>query len=339
MAESVLVTGASGHVGGALVKELLEHGYSVRASVRDPGDTAKTGALKKLPVEVVAADLFDAASLDAACAGMDGVFQVAAIYDLAPKDAARARTMIETGTDGATNLLNAAKKAGAGRVVLTSSVVTIAPVAPGQPPATEASWVSDISVAYIAEKVRGEVQARELAGRLGLDMISVLPGSVIGPGFNRSTPTTGMVAAFAKGALRMGAPHLCTPFVDVRDVAAAHRLAYEKGRPGSRYIAMNQTVSLYDMVVAMSGVDAGIAKPLLKMPRFLTGLVPAIDAITARLGGYSPSYTRALHKSWKGREWRIDDSASRRALGFEPRVGLEQSLADTMDQLRAIGRL
>ncbi|MAF48096.1 MAG: SDR family NAD(P)-dependent oxidoreductase [Rhodospirillales bacterium] len=339
MSKKVLVTGASGHVGGALVRELVENGYSVRASVRDPDAAVKTEALKKLQVEVVKADLFDPASLDAACAGMDGVFQVAAIYDLTPKDRAQARTMIDTGTEGMANVLNAAKKAAAGRVVLTSSVVTIAPVAPNQPPASEDSWVSDTSVTYIEEKTAGEKQAWELASELGLDMVSVLPGGIIGPGFNRSTPSTDFVEAFAKGSLRIGAPDISFPFVDIRDVALVHRLAYEKGEAGSRYIAINDAVSLYDMVIAMNRVDPKIGKPLMKMPGFMTGMVPYVDAMMAKLAGYPHSYTMALHNSWNGREWRIDDSKTRTALGYAPSVGLEQSLGDTLDQLRSIGRL
>jgi dihydroflavonol-4-reductase len=339
MAKSVLVTGAGGHVGGALVRELVENGYNVRASVREPSDATKTQALWNLPVEVVAADLFDPGSLDAACAGIDGVFQVAAIYDLSPRDPARARALIDTGTHGTANLLSAAKKAGVGRVVLTSSLVTIAPVAPYQPPANEDNWVSDTSVPYIEEKTRGEKQAWKRADELGLAMVSVLPGSVTGPGFNRSTPSTGYVESIAKGALRLGAPDLDIPFVDVRDVATAHRLAFEKGHGGSRYIAFNETVSLYEAALTLHRIDANIGKPLMKMPALATGMVPYIDAAMARLGGYRPSYTRALHKSWKGRQWRIDDSKSRAALGFRPVVGLEQSLRDTLGQLRAIGRL
>lgn len=339
MSKSVLVTGASGHVGGALVRELVENGYHVRASVRDPLDVSKTGALKKLQAEVVKADLFDPASLDAACTGMDGVFQVAAIYDFSPKDPVQARIMTETGTLGMANVLNAAKKAGIRRAVLTSSVVTIAPVAPGQPAASEDSWVSDISVTYIEEKTSGEKHAWQLSGELGLDMVSVLPGAVTGPGFNRSTPSVDFIEAFAKGSLRMGAPDIDFPFVDVRDVAIAHRLAYEKGEAGHRYIAMNHAASLYDIGVALNRIDPKIPMPMMKMPGFMTGMVPYIDAAIAKLSGYPHSYTKALHDSWKGREWRIDDSASRRALGYAPAVDLEQSLKDTLEQLRANGRL
>jgi dihydroflavonol-4-reductase len=339
MTKKVLVTGASGHAGGALVKELVENGYAVRASVRDPNDAAKTDALKKLQVEVVKADLFDPASLDAACAGMDGVFQVAAIYDLTLRDPVQARIMTETGTLGMANVLNAAKKADVGRLVLTSSVVTIAPVVPGQPTATEDSWVNDTSVTYIDEKTSGERHAWQLSGELGLDMVSVLPGAVTGPGFNRSTPSVDFVEAFAKGSLRMGAPDIDMPFVDVRDVANAHRLAYEKGEAGSRYIAMNHAASLYDIGVALNQIDQKIGRPLMKMPGFMTGMVPYIDALMAKLAGYPHSYTKALHDSWKGREWRIDDTKSRRALGYAPVIGLEQSLTDTLQQLRANGRL
>ena len=170
-------------------------------------------------------------------------------------------------------------------------------------------------------------------------MVSVLPSAVTGPGFNRSTPSVDFVEAFAKGSLRMGAPDIDFPFVDVRDVAQAHRLAYEKGEAGHRYIAMNRTVSLYDMALALSRIDPKIPKPLMKMPGFMTGMVPYIDAIMAKLSGYPHSYTKALHDSWKGREWRIDDTASRSALGYAPAVDLAQSLKDTLAQLRANGRL
>jgi dihydroflavonol-4-reductase len=339
MARKVLVTGASGHVGGALVAELVENGYDVRAAVRDPLDPSKTDALKNLQVELVKADLFDPASLHAACAGMDGVFQVAAIYDLAPRDSVQARIMTETGVLGMANVLTAANLAGVGRLVLTSSVVTIAPVAPGLSTATEDSWVSDISVPYIEEKTSGEKHAWQLSGELGLDMVSVLPGAVTGPGFNRSTPSVDFIEAFAKGSLRMGAPAIDIPFVDVRDVAVAHRLAFEKGEAGSRYIAMNHAASLYDIGVALNRIDPKIPKPLMKMPGFMTGMVPYIDTMMAKLSGYPHSYTKALHNSWKGREWRIDDTKSRRALGYIPAVDLEQSLTGTLEQLRANGRI
>src|SRR6187549_3001780 len=80
----VLVTGANGHVGFNLVKELLAHGYRVRASVRDP---SKAKHVKELgDVEIVAADIMKPETLPPAMEGIDGVFQVAAVFAFHAKD-------------------------------------------------------------------------------------------------------------------------------------------------------------------------------------------------------------------------------------------------------------
>lgn len=337
--DKVLVTGANGHVGSMLVKELVEHGYQVRASVRDPNDPSKTAHLRQLGVEIVQADLFDPASLRAACEGMDGLFQVAAVYDLHPKSAAEAEKMIATGIEGMENALRAAASAGVGRVVLTSSMVTTAPVAKDAPDANEQSWVDDISIPYIREKSLGERRAWEVADELGLDMVSVLPAGVYGAGFKRSTPSTDIVEAIAKGAVRMGLPHVEVPFVDVHDVATVHRLAYEKGTRGNRYFADGGTTSLETMFKAVQKAFPRIKNPLMKMPGFMLGALPAMSAVLSKLGGYPHTYTRAMHNSWVGRDWRIDDSRTRAELGFDPKYDVERSAADTVAQLRAIGRI
>ncbi len=336
MTKRVLVTGASGHVGGALVADLVEHGYSVRASVRDPNDENKTRDLKKLGVEIVKADLFDMASLNAACEGMDGLFQVAAVYDMTPKNKSDAEKIIATGIEGMENAFRAAASAGIKRVVLTSSCATITPVAKGAPDATEQSWVDDISIPYIEEKTRGERHAWKLAKELDLDMVSVLPGGVFGPGFNRSTPSTDVVLSIMKGALRMGAPKINLLLVDVRDVATVHRLAYEKGTSGGRYIALHGTPEVYDYVVAARKHDSSIGLPLMKMPEFMTGMVPIINGVMAKVFGFPQTYTRELHNSIKGREWRVDDSQTRSQLGFEPKYGLDETVKDTIEHLKKI---
>lgn len=336
MSQRVLVTGASGHVGGELVRDLVNHGYIVRASVRNLNDAQKTHSLKELGVEIVEADLFDAPSMAKAVAGMDGLFQVAGVYDINPKNSHEAEIIIKTGIEGMENALRAASSAGVKKVVLTSSCVTIAPVAVGSNAATEKNWIDDEAVPYIKEKTSGERHAWKLAKELGLDMVSVLPGGVLGGGFNRSTPSTDIVNAITKGALRMGVPQLSIPFIDVADVATAHRLAFEKGIPGERYIALHSCPQLIDYVHAAIKHDPSIGAPLMIMPKFMTVMVPALNMLMSFIFGFAQTYTRQLHKSWHGREWKIDDSYSRKQLGFVPLHGLEESIKDTMDCLKEI---
>ena len=81
MQQRILVTGANGHVGQACVRDLLQNGYNVRASVRDIKNAEKTAGLSDLDIDIVEADLFDQESLDRACDGCDSVFQLAAIYE------------------------------------------------------------------------------------------------------------------------------------------------------------------------------------------------------------------------------------------------------------------
>ena len=81
MQQRILVTGANGHVGQACVRDLLQNGYDVRASVRDIMDAEKTAGLSDLGIDIVEADLFDQDSLDRACVGCHSVFQLAAIYE------------------------------------------------------------------------------------------------------------------------------------------------------------------------------------------------------------------------------------------------------------------
>ena len=78
--KNVLVTGANGHVGYSLVKLLVERGYTVRASVRNKEDVKLTNHLEKLDIEIVQADLMKIDTLERAMEGMDGLFQVAAVY-------------------------------------------------------------------------------------------------------------------------------------------------------------------------------------------------------------------------------------------------------------------
>ena len=138
MQQRILVTGANGHVGQACVRDLLQNGYDVRASIRDIMDAEKTAGFSDMDIDIVEADLFDQESLDRACDGCDSVFQLAAIYEFFSN--ADESIFEKTGKGGASNLLKAAAKANIKRVVLTSSIVAVGPTERGMPPANEEDW-------------------------------------------------------------------------------------------------------------------------------------------------------------------------------------------------------
>src|SRR5262245_24858603 len=118
------VTGATGFIGGNLVRELLADGHAVRALVRPQSDQRN---LTGLPVELVTGDLDDQANLAEQLAGCDVVFHVAAHYSLWARDA---DTIYRANVTGTKNLLAATRQAGVRRFVHTSSVAAIGVPAP-----------------------------------------------------------------------------------------------------------------------------------------------------------------------------------------------------------------
>ena len=336
MKQRILVTGANGHIGQACVRDLLQNGYAVRASVRDIMNSEKTAGLSSLDIDIVEANLFDQESLDRACDGCDGVFQLAAIYEFFSD--AESSIIEKTGTDGAHNLLKAAAKANISRVVLTSSIVAIGPTEKGTQPATEECWNTDCQVPYFRQKTYGERLAREVAGKIGIDLVTVCPGVVLGPFFQKSTPSIDNIEAIAKGALLFGAPDISLATVDVRDVASAHRLAFEKGTPGGRYIAIEGNYSMRVIAERLHDIDPNVKRPLMKMPRFIQPLLPLFDLMNAKILGHPRTVNRELEKFLRGKDLIFDGSASRSALTWQPRYGLGDSLSETLNTLRQNGR-
>ncbi len=336
MQQRILVTGANGHIGQACVRDLLQNGYDVRASVRDIMDAEKTASLSDLGIDIVEADLFDQDSLDRACVGCDSVFQLAAIYEFFSN--ADENIIEKTGIDGAKNILKAAAKANIKRVVLTSSIVAVGPTERGMPPATEEHWNADLAVPYFREKTYGERFARQVAGQIGIDLVTVCPGVVLGPYFQKSTPSIDNIEAIAKGALFFGAPDLSLATVDVRDVASAHRLAFEKGTPGGRYIAIEGNYSMRVIAERLHDIDPSVKRPLMTMPSLIQPLLPLFDLMNSKMLGHPRTISHELEKCLRGKDLIFDDTASRNALKWQPQYSLRESLLETLITLQKNGR-
>ncbi|MGD9536083.1 MAG: NAD-dependent epimerase/dehydratase family protein [Alphaproteobacteria bacterium] len=331
---TVLVTGANGHVGFVLTKHLVERGYKVRASVRDAGDPARTARLQALGVEIVEADLLKPDTLARAAEGMEAVFQVAATYEMIPKKGAA--SVIRDSVEGGINMLRAAKAAGVKRVVFTSSCVAIGPGPRGAPPRDERQWNEQLAVPYFRAKTEAERRAWAYAKESGLDLVAILPGAVSGPGFARNTPTIDVVENIRKGMFRMGVIRADLPFVDVRDVAEAHRLALETPSASGRYVAMSDAaVDFRQLAEAVRAIDPKTPKVGPTMPDFMLGLMPAFDRIGHLLMGTARTITPEMVGTMKGRSWNISNARAKQELGWSPRISLQQSLKDTLEALGA----
>jgi nucleoside-diphosphate-sugar epimerase len=317
MSERVLVTGVSGFIAGHVAAELRAHGYAVRGTVRRVVDGAE---------DVVAADLSKDEGWAAAVAGCDSVVHVASPFPAAaPKSEDE---MVRPAVDGTLRVLKAAAAAGVRRVVLTSSVVAVSAGQPNGPVRTEADWADlERCSPYSRSKTLAELAAWDFAAGSGLELVTVAPGMVFGPLRRPSVGTSvevvrKLLTRSVPASLRMGfAP------VDVRDVAAGHRLALETpAAAGNRYILAGEHMWMQDIaaVLAEEFNPQGYRVPTGALPTWFGRMMARFD----------PSVRQAVDHI--GRVELVSSEKARRDLGWTTRPARE-SILDTARSLVELG--
>ncbi|MFN2461630.1 MAG: hopanoid-associated sugar epimerase [Candidatus Velthaea sp.] len=256
--KTAFVTGAAGFVGANVVRDLLASGWRVRALLR----ASDPASLRGLDVEPVAGDVF-APHLEDAMRGCDGVFHVAALYSLWRRDRAE---LARVNVEGTRNVLACARRAGVARVVYTSSDAAIGVRAGAPADETYQAPERALTGAYKRSKFQAEAVARA-AVAAGQDVVIVNPSTPIGPWDAKPTPTGEIIVRFARGAMPA---YVDTGLnlVDVRDVAAGHRLAYERGLRGERYILGNENVPFHVLLERLASIT-GRPAPRLRLPHVL----------------------------------------------------------------------
>jgi dihydroflavonol-4-reductase len=279
-----LVTGANGFLGAAVVRALLADGAAVRAFVRAGSDRRN---LAGLDVEIATGDLTDRESLRAAAEGCAAVFHVAADYRLWVADAA---PMYRANVDGSVNVLDAAAAAGVPRVVYTSSVAVLG-INADRTPADENTPVtlSQMVGHYKRSKFLAEQAVRARAAELEYPLVTVNPSTPIGPGDVRPTPTGRILLDAAAG--RMPA------FVDtglnlahVDDVARGHLLAFERGRPGERYILGGEDFTL-QRILEVVALHVGRRPSTIRLPHGLVYPLAFVAEAVAKVTRREPRVT------------------------------------------------
>ena len=322
----VLVTGASGHLGFHIVSELVKRGYKVRASLRDLNNTRKTNKLKELGVEIVYADLLDRASLVQALLGCDGLFQVAAGFKILTKD--MMKDVWRPAMEGTENALRAAHEAGIKKVIYTSSVAAVGMSGDGVAK-DEQAWNDQAQEFYAHSKNEAEKLAWKLSRELSLNLIAVLPGTIIGPGFSEYTPSTYFFQKIAHNKLPM-LPELSFSYVDVRDVAAAHVEAYEQPSASGRYIVTRETLPASKVYTIAHAAFERIKVPARHIPKFMLPLLPFMDWLENRITGSMRTLTRGVVREYmSGKQQLFDTAKAKRELAWAPRP-IEDSIRDTL---------
>ncbi len=314
----VLVTGASGLIGRHVVAALLDSGYEARTFCRTrvrPDFDA---------VEHVAGDVRDAGALFAAAKGCDAVIHTAALYSYARRDH---QSMEATNVLGTRNVLDAAARAGARRVVVTSSCATCGPVAgrPADERDEAPGW--EMSVPYKRTKILAERAALRRAAH-GADVVIVNPTTTVGALDRRPTPSGCMVRDVLSGRIRGYIASGGLNVVAAADVARGHVLALERGRRGERYLLGGENVAmreLFQLIAALGGVPS----PRIPIPhRVALGAATALDAV-ARMLGRETKLLLLDEVRLARLPMYFDCAKAGRELGYEP-LPARQALADAV---------
>ena len=326
----VLITGATGFIGNHVTRLCLEKGDEVRVMVM-PGEDRSP--LDGMDVEFVEGNLLDGQSLKRAVQGVEQLYHLAAMFAIWTKDP---DLHYKINVDGARTMMEAALAAGVEKVVFTSSVAAIGIEGNGQRSTEKTAfnawpWASP----YILSKFISHLQVKAMV-QDGLPVSMVLPGLPFGPGDRAPTPTGTMILRTLQGGMKnYWDGGVCA--VDVRDVAAGHVLAMEKGRVGESYILANRDGNMtnkefLNLIGRVAGVD-NVAKNEVSGKTMLR--VARVAEFISGITGRAPmtTYKNTMYILQHGY---VDPTKAIEELGL-PQTPIETAVRDSVEWFRANG--
>jgi nucleoside-diphosphate-sugar epimerase len=331
----VLVTGAAGYIASWLVKDLLEDGRLVHATVRDPDKAKGLEHLRKLGEEhgarlqLFKADLLKPGTFDTAMAGCQLVFHTASPF-IVSKTADPEASLVRPALEGTKNVLDSVERtASVKRVVLTSSVVALygdsVDIAGKQ--CDEQSWNTTSTASHqpypysktVAERAAWEAHDKQSRWEL----VTVNPAFVFGPALAKASDSASVdtMKQFADGSLKR-VPELAFGVVDVRDVARAHIQAGYGDAVKGRYLLTHREMTFLEMgAVLRAKFGSAYPFPRSRVPKWMAWLVAPMVGLTRKFVSQNVGYPISL-----------DNSRSIRELGVTYRP-TEDSLVEHFQQL------
>lgn len=316
----ILVTGAAGHLGNVLVRELVDQGKTVRALVL-PGEDRQS--IENLGIEIVEGNILDKASVVQAMQGVEAVFHMAALVAISPGSEALLRRV---NVEGTRNMLDAAKTCGIKRFIYTSSIHALA-----RPPIgtvideTQPFDVNNPAGMYDSTKAEASLEVMKAVNE-GLNAVIVCPTGVIGPYDYRRSELGEMFISWMKktGSIVVEGAF---DFVDVRDVAKGHILALTRGKPGHTYILGGTRVQV-KFLVRMVKKLVGAYSPIIVLPPKLANFAAVLAEKYYKMTHTRPKFTRYSLETLASNS-DISSDKARQELGYQPR-SLAETLADTI---------
>jgi dihydroflavonol-4-reductase len=326
----IVVTGATGHVGNVLVKELLARGETVRAFVL-PGDDCRP--LSDLNLEIVRGDVIHQRDLELAFQGADIVFHLAGIITIMT---GLRRTLERVNVGGVRNVAAACSTTGVRRLVYTSSVHAIAEPPHGTVIDEAQPFDPDRVLGdYARSKARATLLLLDAVRQRKLDAVVCCPTGIIGP-WDYSVSNIGqLILDFASGHLKSYVSG-AYDFVDVRDVAHGLILAAEKGVAGRHYIFSGAQVQVPELMQELAHTIEYPA-PTYRIPAWfarMAGMLATIYYRVLRRQAVFTAYSIDVLRS----NSQVSSTRAREELGFTTRPW-QDSIRDQVDWFKAVGML
>ncbi len=312
----ILVTGASGFLGARLVKQLVARGESVKGFVRAGSSLRMLEGLDPERFQLAYGDALVGHTVYRAMAGCSEAYHVASNYAFW---AANPDAIIAPAVEGTRCVLQAATQRGLRRVVVTSSAGILGANDRPQSSDEMREPQSKDAETYFAAKIL----AREVVARFvdeGLDVVSVLPSAIHGPGDWKPTPSGRLVVNYLRSnpSFRLPVPNGGFNVVDVDDVATGHIQAMERGRSGESYILGGDNVIFEEFISVLSELT-GLSQSGYRVGRGTVTLVGALLELWARTTGDPPIITRRVARDFVGRFLWVTSTKAERELGYKHR--------------------
>ena len=322
----IVVTGATGHIGNVLVRELVKRGYPTRVFVL-PGDNCRP--LSGLDIEFAYGDVTNLESLESAFAGVEAVFHLAGIVTIMPS---MKKVLERVNVRGTRNVAEACRTSGVRRLVYTSSVHAI--VEPPHGTVIDESQPFDpdrVLGGYASSKAHATLLLLDEVHKGELDAVICCPTGVIGPWDYGISNIGQMILDFASGYLKSyvrGA----YDFVDVRDVAVGLILAAEKGQSGRHYIFSGSQVQVPELMKELERA-IGYPAPTYEIPSAIARAAGVLASVYYRLVRRRPVFTAYSIDVLKSNS-HVSSARAREELGFTTRPW-QESIRDHIEWFRA----
>ena len=325
MSKRIFITGATGFIGRKLAHKLADEGNEVVALIRSK---SKAAALQHERISFVEGDLFSIDALNEGMTGCDQVYHLAAFASVW----AKGDTFKTVNIDGTLNILDAAKKQGVDRIVVTSTAGVIGPAVDG-PVNEDTPRQVDFFTEYESTKYESELKIKEYAAA-GMHVVIVNPTRVYGPGpLNVSNSVTKLVKQYIAGKWKFipGDGLSTGNYVFVDDVINGHMLAMAHGRAGERYLLGGEDATYFDLFDTIAAVG-GKKYKLYKRPLGIMLAFGKLQLFLAKNFGRQPMITPGWVRKYLYK-WSVSSAKAEKELGYKI-TSLREGIEKTVDWLR-----